>query len=376
MGYLVDTVARGWRHVTRRPRRTRDRGAATTVATILMGGGVLMGAGAIVMDVGQLYVERQELQGGADAAALALAQTCAKTPTACATQAARAADYANRNAADGHARITAICGTGRGLPACQPATGGELTRCVGTAPSGPYVEVRTETETADGRTVLPASFAAALQGNEGYRGSTVAACARAVWGTPTSVNGVAVTMSYCAWNQVTANGTKLAPPVNSSMEGVIYLHGSHNADTCAPGNSGWQAPGGFGWLDELAGPCAAIVPTKGTFGGSTGVSASGACQTKLANARAAGTVLWMPIFDGVRGTGSGIEYQIRGVSAFVVTGYSLSGFQAKSTLSNHYLCSGSDKCIYGYFTTGVLPVSSSLTDTVPNYGVNAASLAG
>ena len=37
----------------------------------------LIGVGALVIDVGRLYVERRDLQNGADAAALAVAQDCA-----------------------------------------------------------------------------------------------------------------------------------------------------------------------------------------------------------------------------------------------------------------------------------------------------------
>jgi hypothetical protein len=72
------------------------------------------------------------------------------------------------------------------------------------------------------------------------------------------------------------------PPATpaASAEGVIYLHSTHAGDTCAAGHSGWQAPGGFGWLDELAGPCRSTVDADGTYGGNTGVSASQACQRR------------------------------------------------------------------------------------------------
>jgi Flp pilus assembly protein TadG len=341
-----------------------------------LGAGLLMGIGAVVVDVGELYVEREELQSGADAAALAIAKACAKSPATCASQAGSGAIYANINAKDGKSRITTICGTGQGLPVC-PAPAGNLTACLG-ASAGTYVEVRTATETTGGGTVLPARFARTLAGYEDSNGTTVAACARAAWGSPSQVNGVAVTMSYCAWNKLTDGGTRLGPPPPATppaaAEGVIYLHGSHTEDNCAPGNSGWQAPGGFSWLDE-SGPCSALVPGHGVFGGSTGVSASADCQERLEQARTNRTVLWMPVFDGVRGTGQNIEYRLRGVSAFVVTGYRLSSFNAASTLSGGMLCNGSDRCIYGYFTTALVP-SPSLDDSIPSYGVKAVTLVG
>ncbi len=65
-------------HAMRRlMRRLRaERGAtATVVAFALI---PLLGAGAIAVDVGALYAERAQLQNGVDAAALAIAATCAK----------------------------------------------------------------------------------------------------------------------------------------------------------------------------------------------------------------------------------------------------------------------------------------------------------
>lgn len=362
-----------------RPRRLfalRDRGAVTTMLAIGLGTGLFMGIGAVVVDVGELYVEREELQTGADAAALAIAKSCAKDPGSCASQAPSGALYANLNAKDGKSHVTTICGTGPGLAACPPPSG-NLTACLGAA-AGTYVEVRTATETESGGTVLPARFARALTGYGEHNGTAVAACARATWGSPSQVNGVAVTMSYCAWNKLTDGGTRLGPPPPAtpplSAEGVIYLHGTHNEDNCAPGNSGWQAPGGFSWLDET-GPCSALVPGHGVFGGSTGVAASSECQAKLEQARINRTVLWMPVFDGVRGTGQSVEYRLRGVSAFVVTGYRLSGANAPSILSGRMLCNGSDRCLYGYFTTALVP-SPFLDDSVPSYGVKAVTLVG
>jgi hypothetical protein len=345
---------------------------------VVIGSGVLVGTGAVVVDVGQIYVERQELQSGADSAALALATSCARNPLTCVGQAATAQRYVDANASDGHTRVTQICGTGRGLPACttQPTN---LTGCVGAPPNAPYVEVRTATETEDGSTLLPPSFAGALSGNHDYQGSTILACARAEWGTPGTATGLAVTISTCVWNQLTHNGGTLsAPPPaapTAGSEGVIYLHGTHNAGSCPAGPSGWQAPGGFSWLDELAGPCRSTVSAGGTYGGNTGVSASGNCESALIAARANRTVLPMAVFDGVRGTGAGTTYHLDGFSAFVVTGFHLPGLNQPSTLSGGNLCTGSDKCIYGYFTSALLP-SATLSDTATNYGTSVAALVG
>ncbi|NNJ60489.1 MAG: hypothetical protein HKP61_05950 [Dactylosporangium sp.] len=358
--------------------RRRDRGAATAVVSVVVGSGVLIGAGAVVVDVGRLYVERGELQRGADAAAIAVANECAKDPDQCANQLAVAQRYVDDNAADGNTRITAICGNGQGLPAC-PAEPTNLSGCLTDPPTGGYVEVHAATESVDGQTVLPPVLATGLAGNSTDNGHAVGACARAAWGTPTSAATVAVTISTCVWNHLTSNGTSLAAPPpavpSASFEGAIYLHDSRGSTPCPAGPSGWNAPGGFGWLDELAGPCASEVDANGEYGSNPGVSASQSCKTVLAAARASRTVLTMSIFDGVRGNGANAAYHLDGFTSFVLTGYALPGFSATSNLTGDRLCRGQEKCLYGYFTTGIVS-ATELSPTASNYGAMTTMLVG
>jgi Flp pilus assembly protein TadG len=359
--------------------RRGERGAVTLLVAIFLGGGVLMGMGALVVDVGQIYAEREELQSSADAAAMALAKGCVADPHSCGNQSAKAATYANSNASDGASTVTVICGTGTGLSAC-PAQVGGVSSCVGSTPSSPYVEVRTATALPDGSGLLPPTFAQAIAGNSSYTGKQVHACARAAWGAPQSATAAAVTIATCEWNQLTANGNNLAPPPpeipNKSAEGIIRLHDSKNAGTCPAGPSGWDAPGGFGWLDEPAGPCSALVTAGGTFGGDPGVSTSADCQTVLSQARSNKTTLMMPIYDGIKGTGSGTTYHLDGFSAFVVTGYYLSSFSASSWLSGKNLCNGSERCLYGYFTTALIPTSGTLAPGGTDYGTSIITMVG
>ena len=64
---------------------------------------VLLGFAAIAVDVGMLYAERTQLRNGADAAALAIAQKCAKNvnDADCSTTSTLARSLANSNAGDG-----------------------------------------------------------------------------------------------------------------------------------------------------------------------------------------------------------------------------------------------------------------------------------
>ena len=88
-----------------------ERGAIGVLIAVLLGGGVLVGMGALAIDVGRLYQNRAELQNGADAAALAVAQSCASSVC----NSGLAGGYADANASKltaGKAAVDLVCGTG------------------------------------------------------------------------------------------------------------------------------------------------------------------------------------------------------------------------------------------------------------------------
>jgi Flp pilus assembly protein TadG len=66
------------RSVSRRPSGRGEQGAVAIIVAIMLV--VLMGAVALAVDVGGLYLKRRELVNGADAAALSAARTCARGP--------------------------------------------------------------------------------------------------------------------------------------------------------------------------------------------------------------------------------------------------------------------------------------------------------
>ena len=358
-----------------------DRGAISSIVAVLLGGSVLLGMGALVVDVGQLKVEREQLQSGADAAALAVARICATNAGACAGQAASVAGtYANSNAKDGTSAVPVVCGTGRGLPAC-PAEPGNLSACIGDPPVGvPYAEVRTATRLANGSTLLPPTFGRALAGNQNYQGSTVHACARVAWGPPANVTGLAIAVSQCNWQVMTGNGAALP-----TDERVIYLHDPQSADpdsaTCPKDPSGKTAPGGFGFLSANAGICSATGSAATNWAGDTGNDPNG-CQTPLNADRSGGKPIPLPIYDSVSGTGNNTTYHVIGFGAFIVTGWTLSGTATASNIPPGNVaprpaasyCTGSTRCLYGYFTTQLL--SSGQFSGGPNLGVSILKTAG
>src|SRR5205823_3807912 len=116
-------------------------------------------------------------------------------------------------------------------------------------------------------------------------------------------------------------------------EAVLYLHSTGNATGCPAGPSGWDAPGGFGWLDDPGSTCSATVSATRTYGGDTGNSVSKPCQTAIADAYATHRPVLLPVYDGVTGSGTNTTYHLSGFTSFVLTGYRLPGLTAASWLS-------------------------------------------
>jgi hypothetical protein len=354
-----------------------DRGAVAATLAIMLGTGVLLGMAAVVVDVGRIYAEREQLQTSADGAAWMVAETCVLQPDDCADQDVRAGQYAGASAADGTAGVAEICGRGPGLPGCSEAAINR-TACLGVGPADTkYAEVRTRTLQPDGGGLLPPTFARALSG--GDVGTSVGACARVAWGPPRRASGMAVTFSTCEWDALTDGGTTFwpSPPHGvppQSAERVIYLKGA-TTTTCPAGPSGWDRPGGFGWLDDSTGTCTTTVEVDGSFGGNTGNSVSHPCRTALAALRAEHRLSLIPIYDGVTGNGSHTTYHLAGFASFVLTGYYQSGFRAPSWLSGRHLCSGSQRCLYGYFTRGLVPTTGAEIGG-PDLGVSVVNLVG
>jgi hypothetical protein len=212
----------------------RDRGVVIVwVALMII---ILVGIGALVIDVGRLYAERRELQNGADAAALAVAQDCASGD--CDLGAGIAKDYADLNAKDGMSAIQAgtPCGNGPGLPPCADGAPSELLGAT------EWVRVGTSTLTSGGTEVsfLLAPIISALTGK------TVTAQAAAAWGSMGSGAVTPLVFSKCEWEQM---GGEL-PEQLPTDPGTIIFHGLKPekvpCEPAATGPSGLDLPGGFG----------------------------------------------------------------------------------------------------------------------------------
>ncbi len=371
-------------HVNRRRtwRRPDDRGAVATVFTLLLGGGVLLGVMALVVDVGQIYVERSELQSGADAAALGVAKACAADAPECTPSGVRAIAerYANDNASDGVSAVTEICGRHDVLPECSddPAN---LTACLGSAPpADEYVEVRVSTRLADGSLVLPPAFAQGVA--QDFDGVSVGACARATWGAG-ALTILAVTATICQFNDATNDGTEFVDPEDASAsdEAVIQFW-TGSVESC-DNDSGpdWQSPNQAGFLDGGGARCQIGVSNDGVVSGSfIGFEpydlAPASCEERIRQALTTGEIVHLPIHDGRSGGDAEPQFHHVFVAPFVVTGFQF-GAPAKadppydaedhrlpSWLTGDHPCDELRyRCLSGLFVGEPIPIANLVGET-------------
>jgi Flp pilus assembly protein TadG len=347
-----------------------ERGAVGILVGTLFATGVVLGMAALTVDVGRLYVESAELQNGADAGSIAVAKSCVAQNACRPDDAAR---YANDNSKDGASAVTLVCGRGPALTSCAPSSG-TLGDCPAEPATATYVDVHTATRTSGGSSLLPPVFARSLPGNGAYQGTTVHACARAMWGPAVqSSRSLAMTLSLCAWTQATG-GT----PPNFGTDVRIFVRDAPNAPTCA----GMSKPGEFGWLSDSGNCSASVDLTQSGYvaGSDPGKNLSQACQDALMSYVANKTPIFIPVFDTTSGTGSGATYHVLGLAAFVLTGYANmnplkdaipSGFTRASCPNG----ATTPSCIYGHFTQALVPVTTTI-GTGTNFGATAIRLAG
>ncbi|WP_123827007.1 pilus assembly protein TadG-related protein [Micromonospora globispora] len=327
-----------------------DRGAVATTVALLLGSGVLLGMAALVVDVGNLYAERGQLQNGADGGAIKVAQICATNPADCSPEVTDFDDvvdrYAERNANDGAAAAT-VCGRGGDLPACPPWQD-RLTNCVGPPPEDKsYVEVHTSTRTTDGSTVLPPVFAQAVVG--GFEGAQVAACSRVAWGPPARATTLALTISACEWNRYTE--ARAFPAVERSFP----VYDEKTSTTCAPVTGSGGGPGGYRFLEDADDDCRTTSAVGAARRVYTGDSWPTSCKgDSLRDLVTAGRPVLVPVFGAISGGGGNAQYSVSGYAAFVVTGWHLPGLDVPSP-ERSSCDDGAKSCVFGYFTQTLVP---------------------
>jgi Flp pilus assembly protein TadG len=275
---------------------SRDRGAVAVIVALLMV--PLLGFAAIAVDVGALRAERQQLQTGADAGALAIAQNCGRN--ACGDYSATAQTLAVANANDGKA-VTAVT-----------LAGG--------------------TVTVTASSMRQHVFAPIL----GIDESNVVSKATAVWGTPSSGTAVIpLAFGLCEWVLQTRGGQP-----SLVEQTIMFTKGSDSR--CTPQSNNYIA-GGFGWLNATSG-CRATSAVGDWLLTSTGNSLPAGC-TDGDMAALQNKIALLPVFDNVSGTGTSGKYHVYGFAAFLLTGYRYPGNNGSWQADD---C-GSKNCIKGYF---------------------------
>jgi Flp pilus assembly protein TadG len=360
--------------------RGAEKGAVAIIVAILFGFGVMVGAGALTIDVGNINAERRQLQNGADAASLSAAADCAKG--ACpAPGNANLATLVNSNAADGHTKVArvdgglAVCGSGPGLTACStdPDTK-NLQECpAATIPSGAKGNVRVYTQTLDAsgtKTILPYSFGAAIAG--AGTGANQQTCAGAAWGPGPGGKMLPTTFSQCEWLAATAGGLSYAPkppytpPLPTGFERKILL--SDSSVSGPPACKTWlghDLPGGFGWVTGTS-TCEAVITGSSWMDVSTGTAVTdNSCKTIIPADLY--SVVHIPVFDCMdpvgnyvmatsadcrmdKVTGTKAWYHVAGFAAFYLTGWKLNGMTDQAPLNSANTCTGGQTCLYGWFT--------------------------
>jgi Flp pilus assembly protein TadG len=317
-----------------------EGGVAIIVAITLV---VLFGMGALVLDVGNLYWERRQLQVGAEAGALAAAQDFASGEGAAAAEASARTFTSENNTRDAYVEDIY-------------------------QPTANSVTVETITGSSDSAGVLDA-FLAGVIGTDDY---FARASATAAWGGFGGGATVPLTFSKCEWDHLTGGNVANLP----TGERTVYFHSSQTAksiNTCG-GPANQDHPGGFGWLNTNGPGCSAIVD-MGLVDTDTGNNVPNDCSEAYFQGLIGGEPVILPIFDDILNPqGNNATFRIVGFAALEVTGYRFSGSKFNEPAGN-VPCSGNDRCIRGrfvaYYDLGSEPAAGA-----PDFGAYTISLTG
>lgn len=309
-------------------KRRSERGVVAPLTALIMV--FLLGMAAFAVDVSTMYSEHAQLQNGADASALAIANQCSKSATPCAAnQVAAAAGYANGNALDAHSNV---------LSAVADATAGT-------------VDVKLQSQETDGSNHFSLQFARAI----GIQTTDIQAFARATWGYPSSGKGFPLAFSQSCWNLGPAT------PSGGDIQKVTWKPGTPSCTNA----SGTTVPGGWGWLDDTStDPCTAVTSVGNFTTSNPGNNPPTTCQTILQGWKdtllGGGRVkVTFPIFDTASGSGNTGVFHIVGYATFSIMGWhfgnSAGPYEFRDALTdpgmnaNLACSSGNDRCIIGQF---------------------------
>jgi Flp pilus assembly protein TadG len=258
-------------------RGRQERGAVAVVVAICMV--VLMGFLAIAVDLGSIYSDKQQLQNGADASALAIAQSCQRDMSNCTqTVADGVADkYAKANKLDNQSTAKVVLDASHG-------------------------KVQVETDSTHTNW---------FAGVFGMQTSAISAHATAIFGSASGGPTVPLTVSWCQFKLATGDWTAGVPLPNIPIEVPL------KDQTCTNPATNYVA-GGFGWLQGTN--CVANILAGGWVLSDPGINGANSCTNFDWT-----TILYrdiqIPIFEDYQDHGKGASYQIKGVATINISAY-------------------------------------------------------
>lgn len=343
-----------------KPGQDNERGGISVIVGLLMV--VVLGFTAIAVEVGMLYSEKSQLQNAADAAALLVAQKCAKNDADpdCSSTSPLAAAVANNNALDGQTNVKSLV-LDKDNRAVTVTAGAQ--------------------EQGKERNTVTLIFANAL----GISSAEVNASASVQWGSPLEGPTLfPLTFSVCQVNGMVGGDAQLL----QSRDSNLNAKSKSNPGCSFDGNT---VPGGFGWLKQVPGQCGGYINLSlGAGGSETGNDAPSDCEqtvTKWAATLSAGgnvTVL-LPVFKSVTGTGTSATYSLSAFAAFSVVGWRFASgdngtnaaliFHNKATdVGADLACTGDCRGIIGSFVEYVSLADGYKLGPVSTYGATVLEL--
>lgn len=335
-----------------------ERGVIAPLAALLAV--ALIGMTAFTVDTAMMYSEHAQLQNGADSAALAIAQACAKDPLS--------ADCTSPNGA-----ATVLAGS-NALDGVSNALSASVNFGTGT------VDVTTQSRDTSGNNHFSLVFARAL----GIDTADIRASAQATFDGYSAANVLPMSFSQCEADPGFIKDLQFFP----SHGDALASEPGYKCITSS--SSGLEVPGGFGWLDHAAGSCNVKVDvTNPWVGTNTGQDFDSDCGSVLTTwggilADPTKTVnILVPVFDDRRGTGSSAEFHIEAFAQISLRGWNLKGGSSlpedfmtaeATTLSNSLTLKNSDNGIFGRFIKKVSLVEAATLGGPTTYGALGAQL--
>lgn len=317
-----------------------ERGVIAPLTAALMV--ALLGIAAFAIDTARIYSEHAQLQNGADASALAVAESCAKDLhlATCQHDLAHVIAIADANALDGatefvHAKVR------------QQKNGSTVT--------GGIVDVEVQSKSKDGKKEFPLLFAPVL----GFDTADIRASAQARYDGYSRAHVMPLTFSQCESD----------PDLTKGLQ-FFRVHGHSPKTECtsktSKSKSGMELPGGFGWLVHdvtSSDPCNLSVTATNTYKSDSGNDVPADCKTKFSafqkDLEADKTVeVLVPIFDEFTVTGADKVFRIEAFAQISLRGWR---FQHGSTyltteaktLNNSMGLGSSDSGLFGRYVKKV-----------------------